>query len=66
MGNGGAAPIVTPAFAGTFSGKLRSRFSRKDTPSLFLKTHVLPVGDVIRKVGMQRNFRRVVAAKPVP
>jgi NAD(P)-dependent dehydrogenase (short-subunit alcohol dehydrogenase family) len=40
-----------------------SRLSRKDAPSLFMKTRVLPVGEVFRKLGMQKNFKKSAAEK---
>ena len=57
--------VSLPSFD-SFAGQATSGLSRKDTPSLFMKTRVLPVSKIFRRLGMQKNFKKSTAQKPAP
>jgi hypothetical protein len=49
-----------------FAGQPMSGLSRKDTPSLFMKTRVLSVGELFRRLGMHKNLHKSDAKTKTP
>lgn len=47
----------------SFAEQGTHRLFRKDAPPLFLKTRLLPVNEIFRKIGLHRNFRKSVTKK---